>query len=127
MQAVDHERMAIADALGVSILSEPAVGVIQGYMTETNYDTAYSEAPGFKGILAQTQIDYRYFTEDVGFGLILLTDLAKVVGVKTPVMDAIIQIVSVLLNRDFRKEAQRTLESFGLEGLSKRELIKRVM
>ena len=97
MKAVDEERMAIARALGVSILSEPEVGVIQGYMTENNYDTGYSKAPGFKGIVAQTQIDYRYFTEDVGFGLILLTDLAKVVEVNTPVMDAIIQIVSVLL------------------------------
>jgi opine dehydrogenase len=126
MKAVDDERIAIANALGTSILSEPEVGVVQGYMTENNYDTAYSKAPGFKGIVAQTQIDYRYFTEDVGFGLILLTDLAKVVAVKTPVMDAIIQIVSVLLERDFKKEGQRTLKSFGLEGLSKNELIKMV-
>ncbi|NNF81947.1 MAG: opine dehydrogenase, partial [Flavobacteriaceae bacterium] len=126
MKAVDEERMAIAKALGVGILSEPEVGIVQGYMTENNYDTGYSKAPGFKGILAQTQIDYRYFTEDVGFGLVLLTDLAKVVGVKTPVMDAIIQIVSVLLERDFQKEGQRTLESFGLNDLSKKELIDMV-
>ncbi len=80
----------------------------------------------FNFCVAQTQIDYRYFTEDVGFGLVLLTDLAKVVGVKTPVMDAIIQIVSVLLERDFQKEGQRTLESFGLNDLSKKELIDMV-
>jgi opine dehydrogenase len=126
MKAVDDERMAIASAIGVHILSDPDIGVMQGYMTESNYDTAYSQAPGFKGILAQTQIDYRYFSEDVGFGLILLTDLAKVVGVETPVMDAIIQIVSVLLERDFKTEAQRTLKSFGLDGLSKKELIEMV-
>lgn len=126
MKAVDDERMALAKALEVSIISEPETGIIQGYMTENNYDTGYSKAPGFKGIVAQTQIDYRYFTEDVGFGLILLTDLAKVVGVKTPVMNAIIEIVSVLLERDFKKEAQRTLKSFGLDGLSKKELIEMV-
>lgn len=126
MKALDDERMAIAQAIGVSILSEPETGVVQGYMTENNYDTGYSKAPGFKGIVAQTQIDYRYFTEDVGFGLVLLSDLATVVDVKTPVMDAIIQIVSVLLERDFKKEAQRTLNSFGLDGLSKKELIKKV-
>ena len=126
MKAVDEERMAIAQAIGTSIMSEPEIGVVQGYMTEDNYDTAYSKAPGFKGILAQTQIDNRYFTEDVGFGLVLLSNLAKVVGVKTPVMDAIIQIVSVLLERNFKKEAQRTLKSFGLDGLSKEELIESV-
>lgn len=126
MKAVDEERMAIAEALGVSIKSEPETGMMQGYMTENNYDTAYSKAPGFKGIVAQTQIDYRYFTEDVGYGLVLLTDMARVVGVKTPVMDAIIQVVSVLLERDFKAEAQRTLASFGLDGLSKKELIDKV-
>ncbi len=123
MKAVDEERMAIAEAMDLNILSEPEIGVVQGYMTENNYDTGYSKAPGFKGIIAQTQIDYRYFTEDVGFGLILLSDLAKVVGVKTPVMDAIIEIVSVLLERDLKKEGQRTLKSFGLDGLTKKELI----
>lgn len=126
MKAVDEERMAIAGAMGLQIISEPETGMIQGYMTENNYDTAYSQAPGFKGIVAQTQIDYRYFTEDVGFGLVLLTDLAKVVGVETPVMNAIIQIVSVLLERDFKAEAQRTLKSFGLDNLTKEVLIERV-
>ncbi len=126
MKAVDDERMAIAKAMGVNILSEPEAGIVQGYMTENNYDTGYSKAPGFKGIVAQTQIDYRYFTEDVGFGLVLLSDMAEVVGVKTPVMDAIIQIVSVLLERDFKKEGQRTLKSFGLDGLSKKQLIESV-
>ena len=126
MKAVDDERMAIAQAMGLSILSEPEIGILQGYMTENNYDTGYSKAPGFKGIVAQTQIDYRYFTEDVGFGLVLLTDLAKVVGVQTPVMDAIIQIVSILLEHDYKEEAQRTLKSFGLDGLAKQELLEMV-
>ncbi len=126
MKAVDDERVAIAQAFGLDILSDPEIGVMQGYMTENNYDTGYSRAPGFKGIVAQTKIDYRYFTEDVGYGLVLLTDLAKVVGVQTPVMDAIIQIVSILLERDYKKEAQRTLQTFGLDGLSKQELLAMV-
>ena len=117
MEAVDAERLAIAKALDAPILSEPAVGVIQGYMTEENYDRAYSEAPGFKGILAQTSLEYRYLTEDVGYGLILLTDLARVAGVATPAMDAIITLVSIVLGRDLRDGAERTLETLGLAGL----------
>ncbi len=122
MKAVDDERLAIAKALDVEILDEPETGFVQGYMLEKNYDTGYSKAPGFKGIYAQTQVDYRYFTEDVGFGLILLTDMAKKLGVATPIMDAIITIVSVILETDYKKEAQRTLATFGLENLSKNEL-----
>ena len=34
---------------GVTILSEPALGVRQGYMREENYSTGYSSAPGFLG------------------------------------------------------------------------------
>lgn len=126
MKAVDDERMKIADAMGISILSEPEVGYIQGYMTELNYDTGYSKAPGFKGILAQTNVDYRYFTEDVGYGLVLLSDLGKHIGVETPAMDSIIKLVSIVLGRDFEAEQARTLESFGLEGLDKEQLMSRV-
>ena len=126
MEAVDKERLAIAEELGVDVMSEPKTGIVQQYMTEENYDTGYNQAPGFKGILAQTQIDYRYFTEDVGYGLVLLTDLAKHVGVKTPVMDSIIQVVSVILESDYKKLAQRTLASFDLDGLTKEELLNRV-
>jgi opine dehydrogenase len=33
--------------LGGAVLSEPALGVRQGYMLEENYSTGYSTAPGF--------------------------------------------------------------------------------
>ncbi len=123
MAGVDAERLAIAEALGVPILSEPAVGVVQGYMTQANYDTGYSQAPGFLGIGAQGQLDHRYLTEDVGYGLVFLTDLARVLGVATPTMDALIQLTSVVLGRDLRAEGARTLASLGLEGLTRTELV----
>ena len=49
IEAVDNERLAIAGALGVTVLSEPAIGAKQGYMLEENYSTGYSTAPGFLG------------------------------------------------------------------------------
>ncbi len=126
MKAVDDERMAIAEALHIDILRDPEIGLDQGYMLENNYDTGYSLAPGFKGILAQTQLDYRYLTEDVGYGLILLTDIAKHVGVPTPVMNSIIQLVSVILEKDYKKLGLRTLDTFGLGGLNKDELLSAI-
>ena len=88
IEAVDEERQAIAAALGVSILSDPALGARQGYMREENYSTGYSAAPGFLGIRAQSQLDHRYLTEDVGYSLVFLADLAARLGVPTPVMEA---------------------------------------
>jgi opine dehydrogenase len=122
IEAVDAERLAIADALGVTILSEPALGVAQGYMREANYSTGYSTAPGFLGIAAQGGLDHRYLTEDVGYSLVFLTDLAARLGVRTPVMDAVIAIASVVLGRDFRGEGRRTVATLGLDDLSPGQL-----
>jgi opine dehydrogenase len=122
IEAVDDERLAIAAALGVTVLSEPAIGMKQGYMLEHNYSTGYSTAPGFLGIKAQSQLDHRYLTEDVGYGLIFFTELAARLGVPTPAMEAVVTIASVVLGRDFRAEGARTLATLGLDGLSAEEL-----
>jgi opine dehydrogenase len=122
IEAVDRERLAIAEALGVPVLSEPEIGMRQGYMTEHDYSTGYSRAPGFLGIKAQSELDHRYLTEDVGWSLILFTDLAARLGVPTPVMGSVIEITSVVLARDLRGEGRRTLATLGLDGLSAEEL-----
>lgn len=122
MAAVDRERQAIGAALGHAIPSDPSAGVVQGYMTEANYDTGYSTAPGFRGIRAQSQLDHRYLTEDVGYSLLLFTELARRVDVATPTMDAVIEIASVLLDRDLRAEAPRTLAGLGIGDLTREQL-----
>jgi len=123
IEAVDRERIAIAAAIGVTILSEPDLGVEQGYMTESNYTTGYSTAPGFLGIKAPDQLASRYLTEDVGWTLVLFTDLARRLGLPTPVMDSIIEITATVLGQDLRSQAPRTLHSLGLDGLSDEELL----
>ncbi len=122
IEAVDRERLAIAAALGVRVLSEPELGVVQGYMREANYSTGYSTAPGFMGIAAQPQLEQRYLTEDVGYSMVFLTDLADRLDVDTPMMDALITMASVVVARDFRAEAKRTLSSLGLDSLTAGEL-----
>ena len=122
IEAVDLERLAIAEALGVKVLSEPELGVVQGYMREASYTTGYSTAPGFLGIGAQSQLEHRYLTEDVGYSLVFLTDLASRLDVATPTMEALITLASVALGRDLRAEGARTMATLGLDGLSRDEL-----
>jgi opine dehydrogenase len=95
-------------------------------MAEENYDTGYINAPGYKGIKAQPQLDYRYFNEDVGFGLVFFTDIAKQVGVKTPAMEAVLKLVSIIMDRDYFSEHARTMETLGLSKYSIDEL-KRIV
>ena len=122
MKAVDDERLAIARALGVTILAEPDLGVRQGYMTESSYSTGYSTAPGFRGIKAQNELHHRYLTEDVGYSMVFLTDLARHLSVPTPTMDAVIRIASIVAGQDFAAGRARTMDTMGLSGLTRDQL-----
>lgn len=122
MKAVDDERIAIGAALGVEILPDPDLGIIQGYMTSNDYKTGYSSAPGFKGIKAQSKLDHRYLNEDVGYGLVFMTELADKLGVSTPVMNSVIKVASAVMERDYKAESKRSLEVIGLGKYSVDEL-----
>jgi opine dehydrogenase len=122
IEAVDRERLALADALGVSLLSEPELGFRQGYMGNATYQTGYSHGVGFAKSQAPSTLDFRYLTEDVPYGMVFMSELARQVGVPTPTIDAVIQIASVALGRDFRAEGPRTPETLGLGDLSPEEL-----
>lgn len=122
LKAVDEERMAIGQRLGVDVLAEPEIGQMQGYMTEATYDQGYAEAPGFRGIKAQPSLEYRYFHEDVGYGLVFWQTLGAQIGVATPTISALIQLTSVVMGRGYLAEAARTMAGLGLAGYSAAEL-----
>ena len=86
--------------------------------------TDLSPAPGFEGVKAQSSLDYRYFNEDVGYGLVFLHKLGEQVGVATPVMSAVITLVSLLMKRDYLGEAKRTMETLGVSKHTAKELEK---
>ena len=122
IKAIDQERIAIGQALDIEILPDPDLGYMQGYMAEPSYDKGYSEAPGFQGIKAQNSLDYRYFHEDVGYGLVFLQSLAEQIGVETPYISTVIRLVSLLMERDYLAQGKRTMESLGLAGHSVEKL-----
>ncbi len=124
IEAVDKERIAIGKKLGVEVIPDPELGVMQGYMLEATYDNGFITAPGFAGVKAQGSLDYRYFNEDVGYGLVFLQKLGEQVGAPTPVMSSVITLVSLLMDRDYVGEARRTMETLGLSKHTAEELEK---
>jgi opine dehydrogenase len=122
IEAVDKERIAIGKRLGLDIIPDPELGVMQGYMTEATYDSGFVTAPGFKGVKAQASLDYRYFNEDVGYGLVFLQKLGQQVSVATPVISSVINLASIVMNRDYLGKSQRTMETLGLAGRTTKEL-----
>jgi len=122
IEALDKERIAIGEKLGITILSDPEMGMRQGYMLENNYGSGYRRAPGFLGIGAQPQLDHRYLNEDVGYGLVFMSKLGKQVGIETPGMDAVIKVATIVMARDYRAEALRTPETLGIADMSVEQL-----
>jgi len=122
IEALDNERIAIGEALGIAILPDPVMGMRQGYMLEANYGDGYRKAPGFLGIGAQPQLDHRYLNEDVGYGLVFMSKLGQQIGVATPGIDAVINVATIVMARDYRAEALRTPETLGIAGRSAEEL-----
>ena len=122
MKAVDDERIAIGKKLGLTIEDDPTLGLRQGYMYDTSYDKGYSLAPGFKGIKAQTQLDYRYYNEDVGYTMVFWLSLAEKLGVEVPNMRAIVRVASTIMDRDYLAEGARTMTTIGLDGYTAEEL-----
>src|SRR6056297_739851 len=114
IEALDNERIAIGRKLDITVLPDPVMGMRQGYMLESNYGTAYREAPGFRGIGAQPQLDHRYLNEDVGYGLVFMSTLARQLRVPVPGMDAVITVASIVMDRDYRGEALRTPAGLGI-------------
>ncbi len=124
IEALDQERIAVGRAMDLEVVPDPVMGMRQGYMLADDYGEAYRTAPGFLGIGAQPQLDHRYLNEDVGYGLVFISELARQLGVAVPTIDAIIQVTSVLMARDYAGEAKRTPESLGIGGYSPAELGK---
>ena len=122
IEALDLERIAIGKKLGLDIVPDPEMGMRQGYMLAASYGSGYRQAPGFRGIGAQPQLDHRYLNEDVGYGLVFMSKLGRQVGVSTPGIDAVISIASIVMARDYRAESLRTPESLGIADRSAEEL-----
>jgi opine dehydrogenase len=98
--------------------------VLQGYQTIADYNQGYRTAPGFKGIKAQSSLDYRYFNEDVGYGMNFMSDMGRKMGVPTPTIDAMITVVSAVMRKDYRRQNKRNLADLGLADYSPEELLK---
>lgn len=122
MKALDDEKLLLSESLDMGLIRDISVKLLQGYSTEESYQTGYRTAPGFKGIKAQSTLDTRYMHEDVGYGLVFISELANQVGVPTPVTDAVILLSSVLMNRDYRNEKALIPSTLGIDKMTVKEM-----
>ncbi len=75
----------------------------------------------YKDIIAPKKLITRYFTEDIPTGLVPISSLAEFLGIKTPVIDSVINLSSILCGTDF-KRGGRTIAKLELEEYIKRRI-----
>jgi len=116
IHALDQERLALAAALGVETISfweflESAYGV-----TEGTYVERVVQSYGRQAFPEPDSLTHRYFTEDIPFGLVIWSSLAKQIGLPLPLTDSFIKVSGIICGTDF-EAAGRTADILGLEGL----------
>jgi opine dehydrogenase len=124
---VFKEANAVAEKLGFTVSGYPPEDFhkpasIMGEVFECAGGDRYEV---IASILGPTSLQDRYITEDLPYGLIPVTQLGDRLGVDTPTIDAILQIGSLVCERDFIGEG-RDLTTLGLAELETDEIMRYV-
>ena len=116
LDALDSEKMDVLEKLGFERMS---------YVSACKYRNSLDDEMDAKEVFLDyaemdtrakgpTKVDSRYISEDVPQGLVMLESLGSILGVRTPICTALIEIASAALARDLRVEG-RTLEKLSLD------------
>jgi opine dehydrogenase len=121
LEAMDRERGAVADALGIRThTAREWLYLTYGSPGRDLYQ-AIQSTPGYKGIMAPSHLNHRYILEDVPMSLVPIASIGEMFGVKTPTIRSMIQLASLIHGQDFWKEG-RTVERLGIKGMSVKEI-----
>lgn len=118
---LDDERVAVAQAYGCTIDRLPEHFFQMNYTDEngraggTAYSTFHNSEPN-RWIKAPSSIDHRFFNEDIPFGLVPFSELARLAGVATPIIDAVILLASTITAKPYR-DTGLNVARMGIDGL----------
>jgi len=117
LEKLDDERLRVAQQYGVQVRSVKTWHEdMYGCKGDNLFETLQKNS-AYASIDAPRTLMHRYLTEDIPTGLVPISELGHAAGVKTPLMDMLIDLGTVLLGTNFREEG-RNLRRLGLEGKS---------
>jgi len=135
-ESLNQERLSICKTLGCKLYHWDNLEFKDYNLGETEEECRYrilntsmDAAFGKDGIYAGIKmkgpehLKDRYVTEDVPYGMVLLSTLGDLLGVPTPTHDAVIQLASVINRTDYWKTG-RGMKQLGLSTLDKKGLKK---
>lgn len=125
--AMDKERKAVGKALGYNLRPmEDFSGKADDYVwTWQDLYAAGHGSIGLTPICGPNDINSRYLTEDVPFGLVPWAAIAEIVDVPMPLTNGFIDIINVVHEKDWRENGL-TAEMMGIAGMTKDQLLQYV-
>ena len=126
IEEVDRERLEIVRRLGLKPLRFVDIFYQAGLTSEearasgSVYRAIHESEPN-RTIKSPATLDHRYIKEDVGYGLVPMAEIGRLLGVETPVIDALIRLASVVSRTDYRKDGL-TLDKMGLSSVATEHL-----
>ncbi len=122
LESVDEERVRVAHKLRCKNVYSAIDWLSMAYnvVEDSLFDAIHSN-PGYVGIMAPRTTHVRYITEDVPMSLVPISETGKILGVKTNIIDSLINIAESIFKKDFRKSG-RNLKQLGLDGLDVNEI-----
>jgi len=122
LEKLDRERRKVAHVFGVkTIAAQKWLKKVYGSCGTSLYERIQDNGK-YKGVAAPATVVHRYIFEDIPTGLVPIASLGNYLGVRTPVINSVISIATQFYGVDFRKTG-RTVESLGLQGMEKQEII----
>lgn len=122
-EKIDEERLVISAMFGYKPVNARERLYRMGYspMKNTLYESYQSSTEVFQLIEGPNDLSGRYLTEDAPCALVAMAEIAKLVGVATPVMDSVVYLASTLRSEDYWLTG-RTLEKMGLKDMTTNEI-----
>lgn len=125
IKSIYEETLALAEALDSEVIHYElhefmTPSSIMGIALQAPFDTLKIHATRVKG---PQSMDNRYITEDLPYGLVPMSELGKKLGVKTPIIDSLVNIGCIICKSNYW-ETGRTFQKLGIDALGKDELLK---
>jgi opine dehydrogenase len=121
LEKLDKERLDVAAALGIKVMSAKAWLYTAYSAAGNNLHEAIQDNPGYLGIKAPDRLHHRYVDEDVPMSLVPLASIGDMLKVETPTIKSIISLASIMRGTDFWKKG-RTAQKLGIKGMSIKEI-----
>ena len=121
LEKLDKERLDVAAALGIKVMSARAWLYTAYSAAGNNLHEAIQDNPGYLGIKAPDRLHHRYVDEDVPMSLVPLASIGDMLKVETPTIKSIIRLASIMRGIDFWKIG-RTVQNLGIKGMTIKEI-----